>query len=44
VEKLRERAEFAKEIAMPPEAVARLEATRKAHAAAGQSMEQVAGF
>jgi glutathione S-transferase len=44
VEKLRARPEFAKEIAMPPEAVARLEATRKAHAAAGQSMEQVAGF
>jgi glutathione S-transferase len=44
VEKLREQPEFAKEVAMPPEAVARLEATRKAHAAAGQSMEQVAGF
>jgi glutathione S-transferase len=43
-EKLRARPEFAKEIAMPPEAMQHLEATRKAHAAAGKSMEQVAGF
>jgi glutathione S-transferase len=43
-EKLAARPEFAKEVAMPPEAVARLDATRKTHAEAGQSMEQVAGF
>ena len=42
--KLLARQEFAKEVAMPPEAVQRVEATRKAHAEAGQSLEQVAGF
>lgn len=43
-EKLGARPEFAKEIAMPAEAMARLEATLRAHAAAGQAMEAVAGF
>jgi glutathione S-transferase len=43
-EKLRARPEFAKEVVMPPEAVQRVEATRKAHAAAGQSLEQVGGL
>jgi glutathione S-transferase len=43
-EALRARPEFAKEIAMPPEIVDRLEATRAAHAQAGKSLEQVAGF
>jgi len=44
VETLRARPEFSKEVAMPPEAVQRLDATRRAHAQAGQSLEQVAGF
>jgi len=44
VEKLAARPEFAKEVAMPPEAVQRLEATRQSQAAAGQSLEQVAGL
>ena len=44
VNKLRARPEFAKEIGMPPEAVARGEAVRAAHAAAGKSLEMVAGF
>ena len=44
VDKLRARPEFAKEIAMPPEAVAHGEAVRAAHAAAGKSLEMVAGF
>ena len=44
VDKLRARPEFAREIAMPPEAVARGEAVRAAHAAAGKSLEMVAGF
>ena len=44
IAKLAVRPAFAKEVAMPPEAMQRLEATRKAHAAAGQSLEQVAGF
>lgn len=43
-ETLRGRPEFAKEVAMPPEAVQRIEATRRAHAQAGKTMEQVAGF
>ena len=43
-DKLAARAEFAKEVAMPPEAKARVEATRRAHAQAGKSLEQVAGF
>jgi len=43
-ETLRVRPEFAKEIAMPPEMTQRLDATRRAHAQAGKSLEQVAGF
>jgi len=43
-EKLGARPEFAREIVMPPEAKARIEATRRAHAAAGQTLEAVAGF
>jgi glutathione S-transferase len=38
------RPEFAKEIAAPPQITERIEATRKAHAAAGKSLEAVAGF
>ena len=44
VEKLRARPEFSKEIEMPPEAVTRLEATHRAHAKAGKTLEMVAGF
>jgi glutathione S-transferase len=44
VEELRARPEFANEIAMPPEAVTRLEATHRAHAKAGKTLEMVAGF
>jgi glutathione S-transferase len=43
-EKLGARPEFAKEIVMPAEAKARIEATHRAHAAAGKSLEMVAGF
>jgi len=43
-EKLAARPEFAREIAMPPEAQARLDATHRAQAAAGQTLEAVAGF
>jgi glutathione S-transferase len=43
-EKLAARPEFAKEVAMPPEVMQRLEATRRAHAEAGKSLEMVAGF
>ena len=43
-EKLGARPEFAKEIVMPDEAKARLEATHRAHAMAGKSLEMVAGF
>jgi glutathione S-transferase len=43
-EKLGARPEFASEIAMPAEARERLETTRREHAAAGQSLEVVAGF
>ncbi len=43
-EKLGARPEFAREIAMPPDAKARLEATHRAHAAAGRTLEAVAGF
>ena len=42
--KLAARPEFAKEVAMPPEAKERIEATRRAHAQAGKSLEMVAGF
>jgi glutathione S-transferase len=41
---LAERPEFAKEVAMPPEAKARIAATPRAHAQAGKSLEMVAGF
>jgi len=44
VEKLRARPEFSKEIAMPSESVARLEATRRAQTQAGKTLETVAGF
>jgi len=44
VEKLRGRPEFSKEIAMPPESVTRLEATRRAQTQAGKTLETVAGF
>ena len=44
MEKLRARPEFAKEIAMPPEAVTRLEATRRSQVEAGKTLEVVAGF
>jgi glutathione S-transferase len=43
-ETLAARPEFAKEIAMPPEAEARLEATHRAHAREGKTLELVAGF
>jgi len=43
-EKLAARPEFAKEIAMPAEAKAHLEATHRAHAAAGKTLEMVAGL
>lgn len=42
--RLSARAEFAKEIAMPPEAEARIEATRRAQTQAGKTLEAVAGF
>ena len=44
VEKLRARPEFAKEITMPPDAIARNESIRREHALAGKSLEMVAGF
>jgi len=44
VEKLRARPEFSKEIAMPPESVTQLEATRRAQKQAGKNLETVAGF
>ena len=44
VDRLRARPEFAREIAMPPEFVTRLEATRRAQAKAGKTLEMVAGF
>ena len=43
-EKLGARPEFAREIAMPTAVKARLDATRREHAAAGTSLERVAGF
>ena len=42
--KLAARPEFASEIAMPPEVSKRLAITRREHAAAGRSLEMVAGF
>ena len=44
VERLRARPEFAREIAMPPEAKARIEAARSAQVQAGKTLELVAGF
>jgi glutathione S-transferase len=41
---LADRSEFAKEVAMPPDAAAHLEDVRRKQAAAGQLLEQVAGF
>jgi glutathione S-transferase len=43
-DKLAERPEFAKEVAMPPEAEDRIKATRRTHAEAGKSLAMVAGF
>ncbi len=43
-DKLRARPEFSREIAMPPDSVARLEATRRAQTQAGKTLETVAGF
>ena len=43
-EKLRARPEFAKEVAMPAEVEQRLQDTRRSHAAAGKSLEMVAGL
>jgi glutathione S-transferase len=43
-EKLFARPEFAKEIAMPPEVAERIAATNRAQAAAGKSLEMVAGL
>jgi glutathione S-transferase len=42
--KLAARPEFAKEVAMPPEAVARLVETRRAQVRDGKTLEAVAGF
>jgi glutathione S-transferase len=44
VERLRARPEFAREIAMPPETKARIEAARSAQVQAGKTLELVAGF
>ena len=44
MDKLRGRPEFAKEIAIPPEAATRLEATRRSQVEAGKTLEAVAGF
>ena len=44
LEKLRARPEFAKEIVMPPETLTRLEATHRAQAKAGKTLEMVAGL
>ena len=43
-QKLAARPEFAKEVAMPPEATAHLAEVRQKQAAAGQLLEQVAAF
>jgi glutathione S-transferase len=43
-EKLDARPEFAKEIVVPPEARARMDAARRAQVQAGQTLEIVAGF
>ena len=44
VHKLRARPEFSKEIVMPSESMARLEATRRAQTQTGKTLEIVAGF
>ena len=44
MEKLRAKPEFAKEIAMPPDVVTRLEATRRSQVEAGKTLDAVAGF
>jgi ganglioside-induced differentiation-associated protein 1 len=44
LDKLAARPEFAKEVAMPPDIVARLEATRRTQEAAGTTLELVAGL
>jgi glutathione S-transferase len=44
LEELRARPEFSREIAMPPEAVIRLEATRRAQKQAGKTLEAVAAL
>lgn len=43
-EKLHARPEFSREVAMPPDVAERLASTRRKHAEAGKSMEQVAGL
>lgn len=43
-ETLKARPEFAKEVVMPPELLQRLEATRKALAESGQTLERIAGL
>ncbi len=43
-DKLAGRPEFDKEVAMPPEARERIEATRRVHAQVGKSLEMVAGL
>jgi glutathione S-transferase len=43
-QKLYARPEFLKEVAMPPQAMAQVEAARKAHQQAGKTLEMVAGF
>ena len=44
LDRLGARPEFAKEVAVPPEVETRIQATRRAHAEAGKSLEMVAGF
>jgi glutathione S-transferase len=44
MERLRARPEFAEEIAMSPDAVTRLEATRRSQEKSGKTLEAVAGF
>jgi len=44
MEQLRAKPEFVKEIAMPPAAVTRLEATQRSQVEAGKTLEAVAGF
>lgn len=44
MEKLGARPEFAREVASPPEVIAHIAATRRAHEQAGKTLEAVAGF